>query len=89
MLPEIVLKNNENFKEILDLRPRKNEKIIKEFEYEHPIFFPGIIEYQAQHKSLIRNNKLSFCGAYWGYGFHEDGVDSAIRVCESYDLGLV
>jgi len=65
------------------------EKIIKEFEYEHPIFFPGIIEYQAQHKSLIRNNKLSFCGAYWGYGFHEDGVNSAIRVCESYDLGLV
>ena len=65
------------------------EKIINEFEYEHPIFFPGIAEYQAQHKSLIRNNRISFCGAYWGYGFQEDGVNSALKVCESYDMGLV
>ena len=65
------------------------EKIINEFEYEHPIFFPGIAEYQAQHKSLIRNNRISYCGAYWGYGFHEDGVNSALKVCESYDMGLV
>lgn len=64
------------------------EKIIKEFKYEHPIFFPGIAEYQAQHTSLIRNKRISYCGAYWGYGFHEDGVNSALKVCEKYDMGL-
>ena len=64
------------------------EKIIKEFKYEHPIFFPGIAEYQAQHASLIRNKRISYCGAYWGYGFHEDGVNSALKVCEKYDMGL-
>ena len=74
----------------LNLDSKINQKkIINEFEYEHPIFFPGIAEYQAQHKSLIRNNRISYCGAYWGYGFHEDGVNSALKVCESYDMGLV
>ena len=74
----------------LNLDSKINQKkIINEFEYEHPIFFPGIAEYQAQHKSLIRNNRISYCGAYRGYGFHEDGVNSALKVCESYDMGLV
>jgi predicted NAD/FAD-binding protein len=74
----------------LNLNSKINrKKIIKEFKYEHPIFFPGISEYQAQHRSLIRNDRLSYCGAYWGYGFHEDGVNSALRVCEGYNLGLI
>ena len=29
-----------------------------------------------------------FCGAYWGYGFHEDGVASALRVCEQLGESL-
>ncbi len=29
-----------------------------------------------------------FCGAYWGYGFHEDGVNSALAVCKHFGRGL-
>ena len=37
---------------------------------------------QAQHTRLIDRDGLSYCGAYWGNGFHEDGVQSALRVCQ-------
>jgi len=29
---------------------------------------------------------VSYCGAYWGYGFHEDGVRSALAVCQAFDM---
>ena len=43
---------------------------------------------QAQHKKMIRHQGLSFCGAYWGYGFHEDGVKSALAVCAAFGVDL-
>jgi len=33
---------------------------------------------------LIRNRGISCCGAYWRFGFHEDGVVSALAVCERF-----
>jgi uncharacterized protein len=32
--------------------------------------------------------RTHYCGAYWGYGFHEDGVVSALRVCAGFGRGL-
>jgi predicted NAD/FAD-binding protein len=32
--------------------------------------------------------RTHYCGAYWGYGFHEDGVASALRVCERFGSTL-
>ncbi len=37
---------------------------------------------QRRHGELIDNDGLSCCGAYWGNGFHEDGVNSALAVCQ-------
>lgn len=56
-------------------------KIEREISYSHPIFSVGREAAQARHDQLIDRAGLSYCGAYWGNGFHEDGVQSALRVC--------
>lgn len=60
----------------------KQEDIIASFEYSHPTFSVNRNSMQARHSSLIAENNSSFCGAYWGNGFHEDGVKSALAVVE-------
>jgi predicted NAD/FAD-binding protein len=57
------------------------DRILGRFRYEHPIFTRRRSAAQARHHELIGTNDTSFCGAYWGYGFHEDGVRSALEVC--------
>jgi predicted NAD/FAD-binding protein len=37
---------------------------------------------QKLHGSIDGVRRTHFCGAYWGFGFHEDGVRSAMAVCE-------
>lgn len=58
-------------------------KVLRRFEYHHPIFTVRRATAQARHPELIHVNRSSYCGAYWGNGFHEDGVVSALRVCET------
>lgn len=57
-------------------------KIIGQYEYHHPIYTTERRTAQQRHSDLINHNRTSFCGAYWGNGFHEDGVNSAIAVCK-------
>jgi predicted NAD/FAD-binding protein len=52
--------------------------------YHHPVFTASGQTTQREHASLIRRNRTSFCGAYWGYGFHEDGVNSALAVGRAF-----
>ncbi|MCA9323447.1 MAG: FAD-dependent oxidoreductase [Planctomycetes bacterium] len=59
------------------------DRIIKQLEYEHPIYTARGFAAQPQHHALIDVNRTSFCGAYWGNGFHEDGVNSALAVCRA------
>ena len=63
-------------------------KILKRIIYHHPQFSPGRSAAQSEHSKLIRHKGISYCGAYWGYGFHEDGASSAIRVCEAFDMEI-
>jgi predicted NAD/FAD-binding protein len=58
-------------------------KVLRRFEYHHPIFTVRRAAAQARHHELINVNRTSYCGAYWGNGFHEDGVVSALRVCDA------
>jgi len=60
------------------------DKIIAQFRYAHPIYNTGRKQAQSRHHELIRKNRTSFCGAYWGNGFHEDGVNSALAVANAY-----
>lgn len=57
-------------------------KLIREIEYDHPVFTPRRREFQQRHGELVAHGRASYCGAYWGNGFHEDGVQSALFVCQ-------
>ena len=61
------------------------EKIIAKFRYSHPVFTTQRKWAQQRHGELIRNDRLSFCGAYWGNGFHEDGVNSGLAVASAFE----
>jgi uncharacterized protein len=55
-------------------------RILGRYRYEHPQYTAGRAEAWKRQEELIGTNRTSFCGAYWGYGFHEDGVRSAVAV---------
>ena len=52
----------------------------------HPRFGPATVAMQARHGELIHRRGVSCCGAYWRFGFHEDGVVSALAVCERFGV---
>ena len=60
------------------------EKVIRRIEYAHPIFTTERWAAQRRHGELIKRRRTSFCGAYWGNGFHEDGVNSALAVSKAF-----
>ncbi|MGY8749435.1 MAG: NAD(P)/FAD-dependent oxidoreductase [Pirellulales bacterium] len=69
----------------------RDENILGSYTYMHPTFEIRRKQMQARHHELINRNSTSFCGAYWGNGFHEDGVKSAIAVAnqlEKIDSGV-
>jgi predicted NAD/FAD-binding protein len=57
-------------------------KIIGSFSYAHPVYTPEGVAAQARHDEISGQNRTHYCGAYWGWGFHEDGVRSALRVVQ-------
>jgi predicted NAD/FAD-binding protein len=58
------------------------QHILRRFEYHHPVFNTQRNHAQRRHSELINSNRTSFCGAYWGNGFHEDGVVSALKIVD-------
>ena len=58
-------------------------KIIATFDYAHPTFTGAGVAAQARWSEISgRDRRTRYCGAYWGWGFHEDGVVSALRAVE-------
>jgi len=58
------------------------EKIIRTIPYAHPVYTVDGHAAQGRHAEISGRNRTHFCGAYWRWGFHEDGVVSAMRVVE-------
>ena len=58
------------------------ESVIATIPYAHPVFTPAGVAAQRRWAEISRSRTF-YCGAYWGYGFHEDGVVSALRVCDA------
>ena len=56
------------------------DQIIRTIQYAHPVYTPAGVAAQARHHEISGRNRTHYCGAYWGWGFHEDGVRSALRV---------
>jgi predicted NAD/FAD-binding protein len=64
-------------------------KIIRTISYSHPMYTPRGVAAQAEHSSISNlSSRTHYCGAYWGWGFHEDGVLSAVRACEPFGVSL-
>ncbi len=59
------------------------DKILREYNYEHPLFDLAAIQAQDQLPALNQNAHSYFCGSYFKYGFHEDAFRSAIEVCRT------
>jgi predicted NAD/FAD-binding protein len=64
------------------------ERIIRTIAYAHPVYTDAGVKAQARVGEIDGRNRTHFCGAYWGWGFHEDGVVSALRVGERFGAGL-
>jgi predicted NAD/FAD-binding protein len=54
------------------------EHILRRFTYDHPVYTVAGMRAQKQHHVINGVKRTFYCGAYWGYGFHEDGVRSAL-----------
>lgn len=57
--------------------------ILTRITYHHPVFFPEAIAAQQRHGEINGSRRTFYCGAYWGFGFHEDGVNSALTACRA------
>jgi uncharacterized protein len=63
------------------------ERIIRKISYSHPAYTPEGVAAQARHAEISGlAGRTHFCGAYWGWGFHEDGVISAHRACAPFGV---
>jgi len=61
-------------------------KVIRRISYTHPVFEPGTFGTQKDLAGLNGQRRTCFCGSYFGYGFHEDGVKSGIEAASA--LGI-
>jgi predicted NAD/FAD-binding protein len=64
------------------------EKIHRQYVYHHPVYNPESLTARESHGQISGANRTHFAGAYWGYGFHEDGVRSAVAVCKHFGKNL-
>jgi len=63
-------------------------KVIERYNYAHPVFTQDGVAAQGRHSEISDVNRTHYCGAYWLNGFHEDGVNSALRVVERFGIHL-
>jgi predicted NAD/FAD-binding protein len=55
------------------------------FDYDHPVYTPAGVAAQKRHAEISGVRRTFYCGAYWRYGFHEDGVVSGLAAVEQFD----
>lgn len=63
-------------------------QIHQTFTYNHPSYSVRSVGAQRRWREINGVRRTWFCGAYWGFGFHEDGVNSALRVANSFGVSL-
>lgn len=73
------------------LNPQNNvspQCIIAEFNYAHPTFTKESVSTQKELSKIQGQDNIYFCGSYFGYGFHEDAVNSAVEVGKYFGASL-
>ena len=66
-------------------QPISKDKVIKKLQYTHPKFSKESIRAQLKNKIISGKNRTFYSGAYWGKGFHEDGVKSAYEAVKIFE----
>lgn len=64
------------------------DKVIDRFRYAHPIYSLSSSAAQRRRAEICGIDRIHYCGAYWYNGFHEDGVRSALDVCNRFGIKL-
>ena len=83
------LKSTEEFCVTLNMPEKIHpDRIIQRIIYHHPVYDPNSLSARRKQDDINGKNRTYFCGAYWGYGFHEDGVNSALSVCKHFGKTL-
>ncbi len=70
-----------------ETRPQA-DLIHREIDYQHPVFDSKAIQAQQNLPEIQGRNGLFWCGAWTAYGFHEDGLKSAVSVIKSLDIDI-
>ena len=60
------------------------EKVLKKINYDHPLFSLKSVEAQKNYGIISGVNRTGYAGAYWGNGFHEDGISSAYNAIKFF-----
>ncbi len=60
-------------------------KVLKRMVYHHPLYTPEAVAAQQRQREVNGAHRTYFCGAYWRFGFHEDGVVSALDALEHFN----
>ena len=60
-------------------------KIFKKVYFTHPFYNQSALENQKQLQTIQNKENILFCGSYFGYGFHEDGIKSSIEMIKKLD----
>jgi uncharacterized protein len=68
-----------------DIQP---ESLLEWREFHHPIYDFPAVDAQKKVSEVSGSNRTSYCGAYWGFGFHEDGVQSALAATRPFGVSL-
>ena len=56
------------------------EKVLRRMRYEHPLYTRASVAAQRRKAEIQGRRRTWFAGAYWGWGFHEDGLRSAVEI---------
>jgi len=63
-------------------------RILARMTYHHPLFTPSGVTAQSRHREIDGTRRTYYCGAWWRYGFHEDGVVSALEALRHFNEDL-
>ena len=80
------LKTKENI--FLTLNPLKEiskDKILKKINFTHPYYDQRALDNQKNLKNIQNKENILFCGSYFGYGFHEDGIKSSLEMLKEFN----
>jgi predicted NAD/FAD-binding protein len=63
-----------------------DRQVLKQMTYHHPLYTAAAVRAQQRWSEISNVDRVHYCGAYWLNGFHEDGLNSALRVARNFGI---